>query len=156
MLDPRPAAGSPALSGAVAVMDDWFVQTSYKGAFSEGNNWLEGWTALSQLGYTADIASSVAEEQLPGAVSSAFELSQNYPNPFNPSTNIRYSVAKTGHVKLVVYNQLGQQVATLIDGVRQAGQYTVTWQAESLASGLYFYRLQANGQTFTRRMLLLR
>ena len=155
-LDPRPAAGSPALSGAVAVADDWFVQTSYKGAFSAGNNWLQGWTALSQLGYTPDVVSSVEEEQLPGAVPTAFELSQNYPNPFNPSTNIQYSIAKPGHVKLIVYNQIGQQVATLIDGVRQAGQYTVTWQAESVASGLYFYRLQANGQTTTRRMMLVR
>jgi hypothetical protein len=77
-----------------------------------------------------------------------FQLSQNYPNPFNPSTTISYSLSKNGEVKLEVFNLRGQKIATLVDGVKAAGNYEVTWSAENFASGVYFCRLQAN-QTST-------
>jgi len=90
------------------------------------------------------------------AIPADFDLGQNYPNPFNPSTNTTYTLTKPGYDRLVVYNQPEQRVATLIEGNRLAGKYTVTWFPANLASGIYFYRLQANGVAITRRMLLIR
>jgi hypothetical protein len=68
-----------------------------------------------------------------------FAVSQNYPNPFNPSTTIRYQLPTTGRVTIKVFNLLGQEIATLVDEVRQAGIYDVTWNASSAPSGVYFY-----------------
>ena len=86
----------------------------------------------------------------------SFELNQNYPNPFNPSTNISFTLQSSGHVNLTVYNVQGQKVATLVDGVRSAGAHDVTFNAESLASGIYVYRLENSGQSITRKMILLK
>ena len=91
----------------------------------------------------------------------AFTLSQNYPNPFNSSTVIRFALPASEEVELAVYNLMGQKVATLVEGVREAGTYTLHWDGRdghgrALASGVYFYRLQADGQVETRRLLLLK
>ena len=72
----------------------------------------------------------------------SFALSQNYPNPFNPTTiDIQYSIAKSGPVTLKVYNVIGQVVATLVNQQQQAGNYTVNFNANRLASGIYMYRI---------------
>jgi len=98
-----------------------------------------------------------------GATPRMFALEQNYPNPFNPTTTIRYSIPASGHVSLRVYDLLGNEVATLVDGVRPAGTYDQVFDASSggnsrgsLASGVYFYRLVAGSFTETRRLLLLK
>ncbi|MHB8581567.1 MAG: discoidin domain-containing protein [Ignavibacteriaceae bacterium] len=83
-------------------------------------------------------------------------LSQNYPNPFNPSTQIKYSIPKSGIVTLKVYNMLGQEVATLINKEQKSGDYTVNFDASKLASGVYLYRIEANGFTLTKKMTLLK
>ena len=83
-------------------------------------------------------------------------LNQNYPNPFNPSTNISFSLDKTGMTTLTVYNMLGQRVATIINKQLSAGSHSVTFNANSLSSGLYIYKLDANGRTFTRKMMLIK
>jgi hypothetical protein len=108
------------------------------------------------------------EEQ---AIPASFALAQNYPNPFNPSTTIRYALPNAGVVSLVVLNMLGQQVATLVDGVQGAGYHDVRFDAQDLASGVYFYRIYVRGSdsapasgakgengsyTETKRLLLLR
>jgi hypothetical protein len=97
-----------------------------------------------------------------------FRLYQNYPNPFNPSTTISYSLSKNAEVKLEVFDLRGQKIATLVDGVKAAGSYEVTWSAENFASGVYFCRLEVNqtsttpasGQissfTQTKKLILLR
>ncbi len=85
-----------------------------------------------------------------------FVLEQNYPNPFNPSTEIRYSLPKAGNVKLEVFNILGQEVATLFDGRREAGTYTAQFEGAKQPSGIYFYRLRHDGGAETRKMLLLK
>lgn len=85
-----------------------------------------------------------------------FALGQNYPNPFNPSTNISYSLPADAHVSLKVYNSLGQEVASLVDEARPAGQYVAVWNAAGMASGIYFYRLQAGSYIETKRMTLLK
>jgi probable HAF family extracellular repeat protein len=103
-------------------------------------------------------------EDLFGGIPSEFQLHQNYPNPFNPITTIAYDLPKVAHVVLAVYNVLGQQVAVLVDGVQEAGYKTVEWNASTVPSGVYFYRLQARqtdgGQagefSRIRKMLLVR
>jgi len=90
-----------------------------------------------------------------------FQLAQNYPNPFNPTTTISYRLEKTARVELVIYNTAGQKVTTLLDTNQHAGEYKVKWRGESdsgdkVASGLYFYRLQAGDLTQSRKMILLR
>ena len=85
-----------------------------------------------------------------------FELYQNYPNPFNPSTTIRYDLPKQAKVKLVVYDLLGREVATLVDKTKQAGKYNVTWNAKRFASGLYFCRIQAGDYSAVKKLLLLK
>ncbi|MGB2959868.1 MAG: CHRD domain-containing protein [Bacteroidota bacterium] len=108
-----------------------------------------------QVLYGGDVVTSV--EQLEDEVPSAFTLEQNYPNPFNPSTTIRFQLPEAGHAVLRIYNLMGQEVATLLDGVREAGSYVVDFDARGLASGAYFYRLTANGGAVqTRRMILVK
>ncbi len=89
-------------------------------------------------------------------VARAFELAQNYPNPFNPTTTIRYQIPTAETVSLKVYDVLGKEVATLVNGRQEAGSYTVPFNAARLASGVYFYRLQAGGFVETKKMLLVK
>jgi len=85
-----------------------------------------------------------------------FVLEQNYPNPFNPTTTINYNVARQARVKLVVYNVLGREVATLVDDVKSVGNYSVRFDAANLGTGTYVYRLSAGDQAFTKKMMLLK
>ena len=86
-----------------------------------------------------------------------FALNQNYPNPFNPTTNISFSLADAAPVKLTVYNLLGQEVATLISGkVMNAGTHNVAFNAASLSSGVYIYRLEAGSFVSNKRMTLIK
>jgi hypothetical protein len=87
---------------------------------------------------------------------SSYSLGDAYPNPFNPSTTIRYALPQGTSVVLAVYNMLGQKVATLIDGQQKAGYHEVRFDGSALASGFYFYRMQAGNFLATKRLLLLR
>jgi hypothetical protein len=99
----------------------------------------------------------VSVQELPSSgIPETYSLSQNYPNPFNPSTNIQYSIPKSGHVSLKVYNLLGQEVATLVEGTQNAGTYVATFDASRMSSGIYFYRLMSGGFVEVRKMLLLK
>ena len=84
------------------------------------------------------------------------ELSQNYPNPFNPTTVIEYALPEEARVKLEIYSTHGQRVATLIDETKAAGFYLERFDTTGLASGLYFYRLQAGDFVDTKKLLLLK
>lgn len=85
-----------------------------------------------------------------------FELEQNYPNPFNPSTSIKFTLPKSGHVRIIVYNTLGQEVKTLINSFKEAGTYTIEFNADNLNTGLYFYKLETEGFTQVKKMTLLK
>jgi hypothetical protein len=81
---------------------------------------------------------------------------QNYPNPFNPTTVISYQLPVSVDVTLKVYDLLGNDVATLVDEYRPAGNYKIEWDATGLSSGIYFYKLQAGSFIETMKMVLLR
>ncbi|MXW63683.1 MAG: T9SS type A sorting domain-containing protein [Bacteroidetes bacterium SB0662_bin_6] len=83
-------------------------------------------------------------------------LGANYPNPFNPVTTFEYAIDQAVHVTLKVYDTLGREVATLVDGVQQAANYQVRFDGTGLASGMYLYRLETPGQMLTRRMILMK
>jgi len=85
-----------------------------------------------------------------------YNLAQNYPNPFNPTTSIRFDLVTSGFVSLKVYNMVGQEVATLVNGNMELGHHSVSFDATNLPSGLYLYRIEANGYAATRKMLLLK
>jgi hypothetical protein len=86
----------------------------------------------------------------------AFNLAQNYPNPFNPSTTIKYSIPELSKVKLTLFNLLGEEVTTLVNEEKIAGNYTVEFNASALPSGVYFYQLRAGEYTAVKKMLLLK
>jgi hypothetical protein len=96
--------------------------------------------------------STVGETPLPAD----YRLHANFPNPFNPTTQIRFDLPAAGNVQLDIYNVLGQNIAVLVDGYREAGTHTVTWDAGRHASGLYLYRLRVGQFCETWKMLLLK
>ncbi len=95
-------------------------------------------------------------DQTIGLLPTQYLLYQNFPNPFNPSTTINYSLPHRSHVTLAIFNTLGQQVATLVNGEVDAGYHSVEFNASNLASGVYFYRLHAGGYVDTKKLLLIR
>jgi hypothetical protein len=101
------------------------------------------------------VVSITGVEDIAENLPKCFSLGQNYPNPFNPVTRIKYQIPSTSHVTLTMYDVLGREVATLVDEVKQPGRYTVTWDAGGVASGVYFYRLQAGNFVDVKKMLLV-
>jgi Secretion system C-terminal sorting domain len=85
-----------------------------------------------------------------------FKLFQNYPNPFNPVTTINYSIPQPGYVSLKVYDELGRKVAILVDGNKEAGNYEVQFDGSALASGIYFYKIQAGNFQQVKKLILLK
>ena len=101
----------------------------------------------------SNIQTGVLDEN---ALPMEFSLYQNYPNPFNPSTVIAYDLPDERHVTLKVFNTLGQEVASLVDGMQPVGRYTVNFDARKLASGLYIYRLIAGDNISIKKMSLVK
>ena len=87
---------------------------------------------------------------------SSFALEQNWPNPFNPTTTINFQIPASSNVCLKVYDVIGREVATLVDDVRPAGAYSVTFDGSGLASGTYVYRIQAGSSVATKKLVLVR
>jgi hypothetical protein len=149
---------------------------------SDGGNWWEyQWSAIWPLGVVNDISKkpngslwicgnhntilkndilvSVKDEN---TLPASFMLYQNYPNPFNPSTNIGFQISDGGFVSLKVYDVLGNEVVTLVDEYKPAGEYEIEFNAVgtsrdlSLTSGIYFYQLRAGSFVQSKKMILLR
>ncbi len=85
-----------------------------------------------------------------------YELAQNYPNPFNPSTNIQFTIAESGNVNLTIYDMLGREIETLINGHIDAGNHSISFNAKNLSSGIYIYRLKTNNKVISKKMTLLK
>ena len=161
--DPTGAAPDTSVKDAVTYtsqMDNGFnvvrvefggtIGTGLRASFDEirlGTSWGD---VSSGLGVTAGVRS---RGNLPP---SEYVLSQNYPNPFNPATQISYDVPRSGYVTLKVYSLLGQEIATLFAGTRNAGNYQATFNAGAFSSGVYFYRLQAGSTAITKKMVLMK
>ena len=109
----------------------------------------------------ADLAELDVFVEEPKSLPGSFALHQNYPNPFNASTVIKYDLPRKANVTITVYNILGQRVATPVDAEQDAGYHEIVWdgtsiQGKPVASGVYFYRIQADGFTRSKKMLLLK
>jgi hypothetical protein len=100
-----------------------------------------------------DVLTGVAEK---GTTPTVYELNQNYPNPFTPSTMIAYAIPQSGYVTLKVYNLLGAEVATLLNGDMQAGYHYANWNASGMASGVYIYQLTAGKFVETKKLTLMK
>jgi hypothetical protein len=108
----------------------------------------------------ADTTITGIEEEL-GDVPKTYDLTQNCPNPFNPTTTIQYQLPERTHVRLTIYNVMGQRVRVLVDEPKPQGRYKVMWDGrndagEAVASGVYFYRMTTQGFEMTKKMVLLR
>jgi hypothetical protein len=107
--------------------------------------------------YNTDVACGlIVGLSNPNTIPAKYELLQNYPNPFNPVTKISYALPKNGLITLKIYDMLGREVAELVNEVKTAGNYTVDFNASSLSSGTYFYRLESNGFTDTKKMIIIK
>jgi len=113
-----------------------------------------GYKNILGLAYTAKGVSDLSEDK--ANVPFAYSLKQNFPNPFNPSTKIKYSIPQISNVVLKIFDVLGNQVETLVSEEKPVGTYEITWYAEGLPSGVYFYQLKAGNFIETKKMILLK
>lgn len=95
-------------------------------------------------------------DKMESLISSNYKLYQNYPNPFNPATTISYDIPVFSHVKILVYNSLGQTIRTLLDKYDSPGNHKIIFNAGNLASGVYYYQLLTEGKVFTKKLLLIK
>jgi hypothetical protein len=132
---------------------DWCVlNVSINGPVTGTDLHLGSWMLVDNLAFSNLTAVEEQDNNRP----EIFSLKQNYPNPFNPSTTISYSLSKSSYVKLRVYNILGKELTTLVDGFQSAGNHSAHFLASNMASGIYFYRLEAEGYTAMKQMLLVK
>jgi len=94
--------------------------------------------------------------QISKIVPKDYVLFQNYPNPFNPKTIIKYQLGITGKVKLVIYDLLGKEITKLVNEKQTAGNYQIEWDGSKYASGVYFYKLETESFSTTKKMVLLK
>ena len=103
---------------------------------------------------SSDLITSV--EHIPSSIPKEFRLQQNYPNPFNPTTTIQFALPKQSVVTLKLFDILGREVATLVDEEMQPGEYKIVFEVKELASGVYFYRIQADGFVQSKKLTVLK
>jgi hypothetical protein len=103
-----------------------------------------------------DVTLSTVSNENEQVIPLTTELAQNYPNPFNPSTTINYTLKNAGPVNIRVYNVTGRLVQELVNDRKSAGEHVVSFDASNLASGIYIYRLQAEGKVLIRKMTLIK
>ena len=112
-------------------------------------------SGISKLSVNYNVITSLQENIITG-IPDKFNLYQNYPNPFNPSTTIKFDLPKSGNVTLKLYDLLGREVSSLVNGYRNAGQYEISFNGNNFSSGIYFYRLQYDGLMQTKKFMLVK
>lgn len=115
--------------------------------------WYSGWCAgqAMNIGYAISVLDTVIQRN---PVQDEYQLGQNYPNPFNHGTHINYNLPRKSNVVFKIYDLLGQEITTLTNEEKMPGDYTIHWDADGIASGIYFYRIITNEYTETRKMAL--
>jgi probable HAF family extracellular repeat protein len=129
------------------------LDISFDGQFIVGQG--TNGTTLQDEGFLLAINGINSIDELSGYPSD-FVLNQNYPNPFNPLTTISFSIPKEEFVSLKVFNSLGEEVTELVNETKPAGNYSLSYNANSLPSGIYFYKISAGSFSKTRKMILLK
>lgn len=133
---------APFVGQSIFIGFRYYVDVTVDGVFVQLDNvTLQGTVGITQNGTL---------------VPSKFALNQNYPNPFNPATKINFDLAKSTNVNLTVYNSLGQVVEKIFEGFKPAGSYQATFNGNSLSSGVYFYKLETDFFTETKKMQLVK
>lgn len=152
-------------SGSSAYVDNGQQLYTYDSNMNLSQLDLQTWTGTdwTTFNQTKNFFSSTRPDQVPlpvdegiARIPTRITLSQNYPNPFNPTTQIRYDLNGPTNVRLMVYDIIGRQVATLVNKKQSSGSYIITFNASGLSSGIYFYRLVTDKASITRKMLLLK
>lgn len=163
--DPLFSVSKLATIRSLDTMNDWVQYKFSLSAFAGQKIYLgfRYWMNTTQDGLLCYIdnifvgnRSSIGINQLSTSIPSKFALNQNYPNPFNPSTKIKFDLAKNTNVKLTVFNSLGQKMMNVFDGFKTAGSYEASFDGSSLASGTYYYRLETDFFTETKKMQLVK
>lgn len=134
----------------------WYNELSLNETINDIENkgnyvWIVGSNGLIMK--RSPLSTSVKKDS---AMLSSFVMYQNYPNPFNPTTTIRYQIPQDGHISLKVYDMLGREVAHLVNEVKRAGEYTVSFDGSKLSSGVYIYKLIGNNVNLSKKMILMK
>jgi hypothetical protein len=154
--------GVPTTAFVMEMITASFVTSSFETAVSA---WRNSSMFITQYGSSASAdfldQETDVEQDHESPLPRAFEMEQNYPNPFNPHTEIKFSLPNRADVSLKVYNLAGQEVKVLVDRSMPAGNFAADWDGTNqqnvpVASGVYFYRLEAGANSSTRKMVLLK
>ena len=140
-------------NNATGLKAKWHFDNDYIDSVSGWNGTAIGTCSFDTTGIYCTPTGIVGND---GKLPIEYNLKQNYPNPFNPTTNISYQIPKSAFVTLKVFDILGKEVASLVNDNKQAGKYIVEFNASSLSSGVYFYKLQANEFVDVKRMILIK
>ena len=161
------AESDPVLSPSPGEWDGDFVEASKVMLIDDTlHMWYDGWKDpappnLSYIGHATMPLERLLdpdgiEDYGNSHIANGYSLSQNYPNPFNPSTTIEFTIPKSEFVELKIYNILGKEISTTVSEKLNPGKHTYTFSVRNLASGVYYYRLEAGNFVKTRKMIYLK
>lgn len=128
--------------------------TDFSACWGSGNTATSGSQGNFSVLNILTLASNIGSD--PSNLPANYQLSQNFPNPFNPTTDIKFEIPNNEFVTLKVYDKLGREVQTLVNEFKQAGSYKVSFNATSLSSGIYFYKIQSGSFSETKKMMLIK